>query len=76
LVRSTDLTYTYSQDLADERKPVYSFLKLATQTGYRRDGAGYVKKSLPPLEFTYSEPIIDERVWEVDRQSLENLPQG
>jgi RHS repeat-associated protein len=76
LVRSTDLTYTYEQNPTDARNPIYSFLKFATQTGYQRDGARYVKRSLPPLEFTYSEPIIDERVWEVDPQSLENLPQG
>jgi RHS repeat-associated protein len=78
LVRSTDLTYTYEQNPIDARNPIYSFLKLATQTGYKRNpgGDGYLKKSLPPLEFTYSEPIIDERVWEVDPESLENLPQG
>jgi RHS repeat-associated protein len=76
LVRSTDLTYTHEQNPRDARNPSYSFLKLATQTGYKRNGDSYLKKSLPPLEFTYSEPIVDERVWEVDRQSLENLPQG
>lgn len=47
-----------------------------TQTGYKRDGDSYLKKSLPPLEFTYSEPSIDETVREVDPDSLENLPQG
>jgi RHS repeat-associated protein len=76
LVRSTDFTYVYEQNSTDARKPIYSFLKLATQTGYKRNGGGYVQKSLPPLEFTYSEPIIDERVWDVDAESLENLPQG
>jgi RHS repeat-associated protein len=78
LVRSTDLTYTYEQNPIGARNPIYSFLKLATQTGYKRNfgGDGYLTKSLPPLEFTYSEPIIDERVWEVDPESLENLPQG
>ena len=76
LVRSTDFTYIYEHNPTDARKPIYSFLKLATQTGYKRNGGGYVQKSLPPLEFTYSEPIIDERVWDVDAASLENLPQG
>ncbi|MEN9521321.1 MAG: hypothetical protein RLZZ381_3909, partial [Cyanobacteriota bacterium] len=52
LVRSTDFEY------ASDRKLIYSFLKSVTQTGYKRQsGGGYLKKSLPPLEFTYTEPI-------------------
>jgi RHS repeat-associated protein len=71
LVRSTDFEY------ASEKQLIYSFLKSVTQTGYKRqNGGGYLAKSLPPLELTYTEPIIDDRVWNVDPQSLENLPQG
>lgn len=71
LVRSTDFEY------ANEKKLIYSFLRAVTQTGYKRQNeGGYITKSLPPLEFTYSEPIIDERVWNVDPESLGNLPQG
>lgn len=71
LVRSTDFTYSH------ERDRIYTFLRSATQTGYRRNSAnGYSQKSLPPLEFTYSEPLIDETVHEVDPVSLENLPEG
>jgi hypothetical protein len=76
LVRSTDFYYSYEQDGADARNPIYSRLLSATQTGYKRDGGGYLKKSLPPLEFTYSEPNIDETVRDVDPESLQNLPQG
>jgi RHS repeat-associated protein len=76
LVRSTDFYYSYEQDRTDLRNPIYSRLLSATQTGYKRDGGGYLKKSLPPLEFTYSEPKIDETVREVDPESLQNLPQG
>ncbi|MEP0919547.1 FG-GAP-like repeat-containing protein [Leptolyngbya sp. DQ-M1] len=77
LVRSTDFTYSYEQNPRDVRNPAYSFLKSVTQTGYKRDSSGgYVVKSLPPLEFTYSEAQIDETVREVDPVSLENLPQG
>jgi RHS repeat-associated protein len=76
LVRSTDFTYSYEQNIRDAQKPIYSFLKSLQQTGYKRNGDSYIQKSLPPLEFTYSEPIIDERVWDIDRESLENLPQG
>jgi hypothetical protein len=76
LVRSTDFTYAYEEDPTNARNPVYSFLQKVTQSGYRRDGAGYVKRSLPSLEFTYSQPQVQELVEEVDAASLENLPEG
>lgn len=46
------------------------------QSGYRREGAGSFKRNLPPLEFSYSSPQVQETVEEVDAQSLENLPVG
>jgi hypothetical protein len=73
LVRSTEFKYSDGQNLADSATPIYSRLMSVTQKGYKQ---GVAPKSLPPLEFTYSEPIIDETVREVDPQSLENLPQG
>lgn len=77
LVRSTDFTYSYEQNLTDVRNPIYSLLLSATQTGYKHSSTGdYIQKSLPPLEFTYSEPNIDETVRDVERESLENLPYG
>jgi RHS repeat-associated protein len=77
LVRSTDFNYSYERTPKDVRNPIYSRLLSATQTGYKRNsGGGYIHKSLPPLEFTYSEPNIDETVREIDPASLENLPQG
>jgi RHS repeat-associated protein len=72
-VRSTDFTYSFIQSPDDIRYPIYSRLVSVTQTGYKQ---GMEAKSLPPLEFTYSEPNIDETVREVDPASLENLPQG
>ncbi|MFB7287796.1 SpvB/TcaC N-terminal domain-containing protein [Actinacidiphila glaucinigra] len=68
LVRSTDLTY--------RETPVASFVTSVTQHGYRRAGNGYLRRSLPALEFTYSEATIDDRVHEVDVSTLENLPVG
>ena len=77
LVRSTDFAYSYEQNPTDVRNPIYSLLFSVTQTGYQLDSlGGYHSKSLPPLEFTYSEAHIDETVREVDAASLENLPQG
>ena len=34
------------------------------------------KRSLPPVEFEYTEPIVQDAVQEVDAESLENLPIG
>ena len=55
LVRSTDFTYSYEEDPADARNPIFSFLLSVTQSGYKRARTGYLKKSLPPVEFEYSE---------------------
>jgi RHS repeat-associated protein len=77
LVRSTDLAHARVAPPADPAKPFYSYLLSVTQTGYKRDGqGGYLSKSLPPLEFAYTEAVIDETVREIDPESLENLPYG
>lgn len=69
LVRSTDFTYHES--------PVASFVRSITQSGYsRREDRAYQKKSLPPLEFTYSQVHIDETIRTIDPESVENLPYG
>ena len=76
LVRSTDLTYTSHVQPTDPRNPIYSFLLAIAQTGYRRRGTGYLSRSLPPLEFGYTEPVIDPTVRDVDLDSLANAPEG
>ena len=76
LVRSTDFTYSHEQDPANARNPVYTFLRAVTQTGYKRHNGGYLKRSLPPVEFAYTQPIVQDTVQEVDAESLENLPVG
>ena len=78
LVRSSDFTYSHEVDHTDVRNPVYTFLRSVTQTGYRRklNNSGYDQRSLPPIEFTYTEPVVQETVEEVDPASLENLPIG
>jgi RHS repeat-associated protein len=75
LVRSS--TLAYSAPPADPSQPVYSFLLSVTQTGHTRSSpTTYTASSLPPLEFDYTEAVIDETVREVDPTSLENLPYG
>ena len=65
-----------------------SFIRSVTQSGFVRDDtqppvvnhgvpyATYLKRSLPPLELTYSKAVIHDEVLELDRASLENLPTG
>ncbi|MFB2833323.1 SpvB/TcaC N-terminal domain-containing protein [Floridanema evergladense] len=77
LVRSTNFTYSDEINPTNPKNPIYSKLISVSQIGYKRNSeSGYIYKSLPPLEFTYSEPEINETVREIDPKSLENLPQG
>ena len=77
LVRSTDLTHSPATPPADPSQPLYSYLLSATQSSYRRSGAsGYLSDSLPPLEFEYTQAMVDETVRDVGPESLMNLPYG
>jgi len=76
LVRSTDFTYSHEQDPANVRNPVYTFLRAVTQTSYKRNNGSYLKRGLPPVEFEYTQPIVQDTVQEVEAESLENLPIG
>jgi hypothetical protein len=77
LVRSTDFVYTQVIQTSNSITPFYSYLLSATQTGYIHNIDGsYQSIAVPPLEFIYSEAIIDETVQEIDPDSLENLPYG
>ncbi|HEV2772337.1 MAG TPA: SpvB/TcaC N-terminal domain-containing protein [Thermoleophilaceae bacterium] len=79
LVRSTDLAYRETRGVADDRRrghPTASFLAAVTQRGYVRAETGYVAKSMPPLEFDYSQASVSSQVRELDAGSLENLPAG
>jgi RHS repeat-associated protein len=79
LVRSTDFTYSAQEDPEHPehaRTPIYTYLLSVTQSGYKRTDGGYLKRSLPPVEFGYSQPDGPETVRDVDAESLENLPIG
>ncbi len=69
LVRSTDFDY--------KENPVATFIGSVTQSGYVHQADGtYHKKSLPKLEFRYTEAQIDETVHEIDKDNIENLHYG
>jgi hypothetical protein len=69
LVRSTEFAYSENH--------IASFITSVTQSGYVRktDGA-YLKKSLPPIEFEYSQVIVHDEIKDFDAKSLENVPYG
>ena len=71
LVRSTNFEYDHS--------PILTRLLKINNISYKRNEGGtlgYISKSLPPVEFTYSEAVINEEIQEIDAESLENLPSG
>jgi len=72
LVRSTDLRF---EDLTPD-DPILSFVAAITQSGYKRIPGGYLRKSMPPVEFEHSRAVIQQEIRELDAASLENLPNG
>jgi hypothetical protein len=76
VVRSTELIYDNEWDPGIAPRHVYSFLKQVVQTGWNQENGLSVRRSLPPVEFEYSQPMVQEVVEEVDARSLHNLPAG
>lgn len=77
LVRSANFLYSDEVSPVDPRNPIYTFLTSVAQTGYRRNNGGYDQRSMPPLEFAYSQPEFHEETLTLtDGQSLENAPEG
>jgi hypothetical protein len=78
LVRSTDFAYSVDDLPPNPLNPIYAFLESIKQTGWvlARDGTGYTSKSLPPVEFSYTQAEVDETIHFPDPASLENLPYG
>ncbi len=69
LVRSTAFDY--------RETPIAAFVNAVTQSGYQRaEAGGYLRRSLPPLEFEYSQAVIGQDIQDVDPASIENLPVG
>src|SRR5205823_760330 len=66
LVRSTDFRYSDEVNPTNVWNPVYSFLHAVRQTGYRRNNGGYDRRSLPPVEFEYTQPLVQDTLEEVD----------
>ncbi|MFD7936578.1 SpvB/TcaC N-terminal domain-containing protein [Streptomyces sp. NPDC059755] len=76
LVRSTDFTYAHEVDPADASNPIYSKLVEVVHRGYQRHSDGYRARSLPPVQFRYSEASLQSELRELTADSAENLPVG
>lgn len=44
--------------------------------GWKQEGGPATRRSLPPVEFHKTQPVVQEIVEEVDQESLGNLPIG
>ncbi len=54
-----------------------SFLRSITRHGFvRSEGATYLRRSVPPMDFDYSRADVTKSVERLSQRSLENLPQG
>ncbi|WP_081066246.1 SpvB/TcaC N-terminal domain-containing protein [Burkholderia cepacia] len=76
VVGNTKFTYDDELDPNVSTRPVYSFLKQVVQTGWKQENGVSTRSSLPPVEFEYTQPVVQDAVEEVDAQSLQNLPVG
>lgn len=70
LVRTTDFVY--------DEDPVATKLIAVSQTGYVWDesAGSYTSRSLPPMEFAFSEATISASIQDVSQASLVGLPAG
>lgn len=76
VVRSTEFVYDDELDPASATRPIYSFLKQAVQAGWKHEGGVVARVALPPVEFEYTMPEVQDLVEEIDAQDLSNLPIG
>ena len=76
LVRSLDLAHVSSAVGSPQASEV-SYLQSATQCGYVRSADGsYVRRSLPPVEYSYEPLHWHAEIATVDAESAANLPAG
>jgi RHS repeat-associated protein len=61
-----------------DQGPRGSFLASISQVGYVFEAltGSYLKRSRPPVEFGYSQALLDETVRDITGQSLANIPAG
>lgn len=78
IVRSTEFAYDDEEQLnpATATAPVYSFLKRVVQAGWKTENGVTTRRAMPPVEFEYSQPVVQDEIEFLDDESLQNLPLG
>ncbi|WP_406193202.1 hypothetical protein OH807_02330 [Kitasatospora sp. NBC_01560] len=76
LVAATELTHSPPTDPSAVARPVYSTLRAVTRARFRRTPAGYLRRTLPPVELEYSEAVVAEEVRTPDAAQAALLPAG
>lgn len=82
LVRSTEFNYAEPLTPADPAKPGYTVLESATQRSHQwvsqhdSTPSAYQSRQLPPVNFRYSQPVVDPTLHTLDPSELDNLPVG
>lgn len=76
LVRSTHFHYSSDDNPPDPVSPIYTYLESVRECGYRWDSTSstYIKGSLPPLAFRYTQAKIDPTIHDADPSVLQNVP--
>lgn len=74
LVKSTNLTLAEQNDKVNPGR--YSFVSSIQHHGYRRKEGGYVKASMPSVDFEYSLAALHDELQAIGRESLVNFPGG
>ena len=78
LVRSTVFTYQVPNTPNNPTTPGYTVLASVSHWSQQWDADNftYQSRQRPPVEFTYSEPHVDQTLHIIDPAQLENLPVG
>jgi RHS repeat-associated protein len=78
LVKSTDFLY-HTGDLKNPSIAGYTKLKAVTHHTYQKRNvtdSTYEMRQFPPIEFSYTNPEIDQTLYQIGRDQLGNLPVG
>ncbi len=76
LIQSTDINYlkdTNDYSIGNEN---ITQINSITKIAYEKNGSDYIKNTMPPMEFTYSQATVNDYIQEIDAENTQNTPQG
>ena len=76
LVRSLELAYSTTPLASTATDPGYSFLRSVLHVSHQFVDGTWHARQLPPVELSYSEPVIDDQLRALDSQSVQNLTES